>query len=465
MRRAIRWLAVALTAAACGGRAGDPGERAESADESPRVRLRLSGHLEGRLEPCGCAGGQLGGLARRAFLIEQDRTFDLLVEGGNLVEGATELDLHRMLTALTVLADTRSPYHALGLGARDLGLPLADLLDLSGGFGIPVVASDLVADGQPADGVDRAASIRAHVECAVGRHRVRIASLALAGPRDADATRHAIRLLAPQQAWSRALADCAAETLRVLLVHGPTDVARGAARLRPAPDLVVAVNQELPDPPSGWEIVDGVPLVHPGTRGRHLLDVTLTRRSGKPTITRYQPHALHGSRTVARGMEDARVAELLVAHRHRVRDAGLRSALAGRSPAPSGERFAGSESCAACHTREHEVWRSSAHARAWLTLERAEAGPRYGWPVTHQPDCVTCHATGYGLVSGFVSPEDTPDLAGVGCEACHGPGAGHAADPRNRRLGRVQDGACIVCHDFEQSPGFDHGARWKRIAH
>ena len=47
---------------------------------APRVRLRLSGHLEGRLEPCGCASGQMGGLARRAFLLRQDRNYDILID-------------------------------------------------------------------------------------------------------------------------------------------------------------------------------------------------------------------------------------------------------------------------------------------------------------------------------------------------------------------------------------------------
>lgn len=39
---------------------------------------------------------------------------------------------------------------------------------------------------------------------------------------------------------------------------------------------------------------------------------------------------------------------------------------------------------------------------------------------THEPKCVSCHVTGFGKPGGFVSIEQTPELAGVQCEECHG---------------------------------------------
>ncbi len=39
--------------------------------------------------------------------------------------------------------------------------------------------------------------------------------------------------------------------------------------------------------------------------------------------------------------------------------------------------------------------------------------------------CFPCHATGYGIDSGFTSLKETPKLANVQCEGCHGPGRKH----------------------------------------
>ena len=72
------------------------------------VRLMLSGSLEGRLEPCGCASGQLGGLARRAFQLQSGQ-WDLLLEGGDLVSGATELDFLKFYKIVEILFGSQRP--------------------------------------------------------------------------------------------------------------------------------------------------------------------------------------------------------------------------------------------------------------------------------------------------------------------------------------------------------------------
>lgn len=499
--RAAILLALGLLAAAsvatfaqCGAENGGAGDGPAGAPETPaaappeappvlgeRVRLLLSGSMNGRLEPCGCASGQSGGLARRMSLIQEMRNFDLLIEGGDLVEHGTPLDESKAATAVQVLfgnpAVTASlrglpadsflvgPYHALGVGPGDLELPLDRYFGgLVTAFQVPLVASDLQATAGEWPGV-------AFVEHEVRGTPVRIASLAMRLPAAIGmASPPPLDLLPPAAAWQRALQGAGPDTLRILLVHAAPERVRDLASLEPRPDLLVGIDGTYHEPPGVAEHRLGVPIVFPGIRGRIVLDVTLARTAAGSTLTRYDPIELRGSQTRPGAGEDPDVRMQLRQHREQVAEEDVLEALAGQLPVPNGQSYVGSAKCGECHPQDFQVWQNSRHGRAWQTLVEAEKDPtRYGWPVTQYPDCVSCHVVGYRHESGFVNAEQTPQLAGVGCERCHGAGSAHARDPAANKLGPVGGGTpsvvCTECHDFEQSPDFDYRFKWQVIEH
>jgi hypothetical protein len=123
--------------------------------------------------------------------------------------------------------------------------------------------------------------------------------------------------------------------------------------------------------------------------------------------------------------------------------------------------YTGAKRCGECHQAAYKAWQDTAHARADTSLGAKPAGA-----------CLGCHTTGE-------APASRPFLPAVQCEACHGPGAGYAADDimRDRslatRLGlrdlstRERRAAlCGECHDSAtRLTPFDAEAAYARIRH
>jgi hypothetical protein len=428
------------------------------------LRVLLSGAMLGRLEPCGCASGQLGGLARRVQHIGEQRTYDLLVEGGDLLADNTELDVLKLFTATQVLFSLVQ-YDALGVGAKDLMLPRAEWSAFLAGA--PVLATNLRSAGQ--DGAAEDWPARTHTDKVVRGVTVRLTSLLLPPP-EFDAKALGVGVEDPAAAYTNAHADADPALRRIVLVHGG-DVAIRALipSLQPAPDLVVGVDPGYVEPTASPQFVGDVPLVFVGIRGRVLLEARLWREGAAPRVTT-ELVPLAASKTLPGGGGDPQVRDILLDHRRQVKADGLLQRMAHRLPAPGGNAYVGTNTCRACHPSAYDAWAKSKHAHAWETLVKAEQDPkRYGWPVTAYPDCVSCHVVGYGEETGFVGFEQTPQLADVGCEQCHGPGSAHVAAGGMQKLGlrrgELPSIVCTSCHDFEQSPTFVYGERWSLIEH
>ena len=123
------------------------------------------------------------------------------------------------------------------------------------------------------------------------------------------------------------------------------------------------------------------------------------------------------------------------------------------NPAPEGAPFAGSESCILCHEKAWETWKQSGHATAFSTLIESKR--------EFDPECISCHTTGFGFVTGFKKPDSIPELINVGCESCHGPCSKHV-----QSAGRVptpQKIECSSCHDLDHSSGFYMEEYWEKI--
>ena len=101
-------------------------------------------------------------------------------------------------------------------------------------------------------------------------------------------------------------------------------------------------------------------------------------------------------------------------------------------PAASDAQYVAVGRCRPCHLPQTKSWEQTKMSKAFELLKPGVAAdvkrahkidPDKDY--TNDPNCVSCHVTGYGQPGGFVSVEKTPNLVGVQCEVCHGSGAGY----------------------------------------
>ncbi len=123
---------------------------------------------------------------------------------------------------------------------------------------------------------------------------------------------------------------------------------------------------------------------------------------------------------------------------------------------PIASKFAGAVACMPCHSGMHTDWLATGHATALESLEAIGQGENTA--------CLMCHTVGFDD-GGFISRAETPDLAGVQCENCHGGSADHAANPGDLALRPVVDlsaTVCGACHTDAHHPTFDE---WQLSEH
>lgn len=149
------------------------------------------------------------------------------------------------------------------------------------------------------------------------------------------------------------------------------------------------------------------------------------------------------------------------------------AAAAAGSLAQDDFEYVGSNKCKKCHLPQFKSWEKTAMANTFEVLEpgarvdaKLDAGLDPDADYTDDPTCLECHTVGYGEPGGFESLGATPELAGTGCEACHGPGSAYIADNvmgnKNKKhsfeeviakglVYPVPEDTCRKCHN-ERSP-------------
>ncbi len=416
-----------------------PRAAAQAAPSGPQALLFFTGAGMGYLDQCGCARFPLGGLDRRASFLAQARKHwpgrpSVLLEVGNFAETPGPSGVVK--TKGIVEAMNRLGYAASGVGERELLAGEEFFRQMASEANFPFVASNLVREKDRSSWISPNALVQAGglkvLVLAVTRHNPQL-RMALAGG-DAVVTVDPVTALQQQTPRRRAGID-----MIVLLAALPAEDARRIAQRVPDIDLIVGAhggrvtNEALSE--------GSTKIIYTGDQGKYVGQVEAYRSVANGPMSLVCRLGVLNESLPA----DARMGEFVVDVLARAQEA---ERLRRTAPDPTGAsrpQYLGSGACSPCHAQIVAEWGAAEHARAYETL--VQKGPV-------KAPCVRCHVVGYGQPVGFFDMDTSPHLAGVGCEACHGPGAPHIVQPE-RPYGKISLATCTACHTAEMDPAFN----------
>ena len=404
----------------------------EPADKADVISIFLTGNGFGALKPCGCSGGQLGGLDRRSAVFNtvpaQRR---MIIDTGIFVESDGEQDLIKfdIMTRALGLLD----YDLVNLTKKDMTIAEdLGLLDIIGSFFNIITSRSPTDSNLPAQFTKKFVLKGKMIAVTVATFDVESAPIEQIG-----------KLFPPEPGR---------QTVNILILNRCTpSIIKTIAKEANVDCLICPAESDEPAllfAPNKRPLVISV-----GRFGRYVsrLQIRAGKDKGKAKL----------SFSMIPVKEDLRpeksLVELYKEYQQLVKEADLLAKIP-RFFLPDGLEYTGSKSCKSCHEYEYEKWSTKSHAHAYETLK--------GVGSEVDPECVGCHVVGLKYEGGFVSEQETGDLKDVGCEVCHGPGSEHI-----RTLGKAETAApkmdCIDCHTPENSANYvdDEAFYFEKIIH
>ncbi|MDP1562887.1 MAG: multiheme c-type cytochrome [Pirellulaceae bacterium] len=469
--------------------------------EKPDLALLITGRQHGYIEPCGCSGldRAKGGLMRRHALINDltSRGWSVVkLDLGDQIRRAGPQSLKKLKSTFEALSEVMK-YDAIGLGAGELKIDSFEMLQLlmnagNGGPASPFVSANASVFDEP--------SILPYRVIERNGRRIGVTSVVstqhFTGQGDLMAAERDTKIQAPETALAKVVPKLVAEKCDALLLLAFVSERESRELAQKFPQFDFIVNEGVEgEPVAALQPIQvgnrTVNLVQMGYKSMFAGVIGIYADPNKPV--QYQKITLDHRFEDTKEMKDK-----FKRYQDELERAGLTKLIPKPSPHPSGYQYVGSKVCADCHDQEHEVWAEGTdiwksehpgkvgpHSRA--TADLVEPGERTWVQRHHDPECLSCHVTGwnpqqyFAYETGYLNLEKDTHLHGSGCENCHGPGSRHVAiengeestaDEKDVVLSRLRitkeeakDRLCVQCHDLDNSPDFDFDKYWPYIEH
>jgi len=378
-----------------------------------KVTIFLTGNMLGALKPCGCFGGQLGGLDRRPAVFDTAPPEKrLIIDTGNFVPDRGEQNLIKF--DIITLALSLLEYDAVNLSLDDIEIAMERGL-------INALPFNAISAYQPPE-TDIPLQLTKQFQLNDEPFFITVTSIE-------DESSQIEGLLALEHRTINILIvnTCEPQNISSLDWGGLVDV------------IICPDNSDIP------RIVDDSlekPLViSVGKLGEYVGRLEVILDEEQQLKLDYSAIPVQESLPTAEPLVD-----LYKNYQEIVKEAGLLEKHP-RFFLPDGLMYTGSSACKICHQHRYnyEQWSQKAHAPAYQTL--VNVGSQY------DPECVVCHVVGMDYKSGFISEEKTAYLKNVGCEVCHGPGLEHIWTLGKAKTCEPKT-TCLDCHTPEHSGNY-----------
>lgn len=386
------------------------------------ITVFITGNELGVLKPCGCSGGQLGGLDRRAAVLNSiPESKRLVIDTGSLIENSGEQDLIKFNIEIEALRQL--DYDLVNLTKSDVetAQTLGLLTNMSSFFNIISSQKD-VEINLPIEFTKHFLLKDKNVAVTVATFDVESTPIEqLSDLFDTSPDIKTVNILIVNQC-SKEIINAVSKLGNINCLVCPPE--------SDEPELIEALNNLRSS---------GV-IITTGRYGKYVakLEITEAKESDKLKIS------FSAVPVTEDLLPEASLVELYKDYQQIVKQANLLEKMP-RFTLPEGLEYKGSKSCKPCHNYEYTKWSTKRHADAYSTLEKV--GSQF------DPECVSCHVVGAEFESGFVSEEKSGHLKDVGCENCHGPGSGHI-----RSRGKIKTAEpksiCTDCHTSERSADY-----------
>lgn len=413
-----------------------------------KLTIVYTSNTNGIIENCGCPGNPLGGLDKRQSIFQKlmnDNKNILFLDSGDMLSSIGFAEKDRFV----IKAYELMPYDAIGLGDQEFsnGIEFFEN-EVKKKLGGKIVSANLkyLRSGKNV--------AREYIIKEIDGIKIGITSVVLEDP----------FLLMEQEKVRDVRIDDYKTSLRKVIdeLKGRVDIIillshlgyvrdTGLPNEFPEIDIIIGSHSQTltSEPDKRGETI----IVQAGKNGEQVGCLDLEFDPGSKRIVSFS-NKFYPLFKEIKG--DKKVAQLINEYIKFV-SSGFKDTCIYSTPIPSEYVVVDNKTCMSCHEEETYKWMITRHAHAYRTIVLDGR--------TQDPECLSCHTTGYCTPTGFTRKPFKREFVNVGCVECHFVKPEHLETGSPEYVRDVNSDVCIRCHNDFRDPFFDFDKYVVKVNH